>query len=197
MKHHHNTTNESGSTLDKLEAKAKQQEKIILELFQSTKEELTPFDVSALTGGIWPIQSVRRSITNLTTYGYLEKTTHLKTGGYGRRNYAWKLRDKNWDGKIKTKLKDLYELEKKSCELLKEVNSIQFSQLLKERLQHLKDFQQLELKFAEVTTDNEKLKEANQVCHEEIEKQRKQIMQKNYEIEKLYNRIDELTKVKK
>ena len=40
----------------------------------------------------WPITSVRRAITNLTTAGELVKTNNTVTGMYGKPEHLWSLK---------------------------------------------------------------------------------------------------------
>lgn len=85
---HHNTTNEHAPLLTSLEAKAKHQEKVIIDLFVKYKR-LTPSQVYQLVRQQYPITSVRRAITNLTARGELIKTDQKKVGMYGRNEYVW------------------------------------------------------------------------------------------------------------
>jgi len=39
----------------------------------------------------WPLTSIRRALTNLTTRGLLEKRAETITGLYGRREHLWTL----------------------------------------------------------------------------------------------------------
>ena len=70
---HYNTTREHAPLIDKLEAKAKFQEKVIVDLFVKYKR-LTPSEVYQLVRQQYPLTSVRREITNLTGTGELIKT---------------------------------------------------------------------------------------------------------------------------
>lgn len=55
--------------------------------------QATPWDVQDHLidkGYNWPITSIRRAMTNLTTNGYLEKSSHtVKAGPYGHKSYVW------------------------------------------------------------------------------------------------------------
>jgi hypothetical protein len=56
---------------------------------------MTPFEVLEATqsmGHKYPVTSVRRSISNLTKQGKLEKTSEMKKEEYGKPNYYWKLK---------------------------------------------------------------------------------------------------------
>ena len=247
---HHNTTNESGSALDKLEAKAKRQEWKILELFKATKEPLTRSDIYSLMNGTISVDSSGRALSNLTRWGYLEKTNRKNMGLFGSPNYFYKLSE-NYDSvkPVRINQKKLaeyweaqyYELKNSTNEvnedyernlfnLRAELSSTKRYLYVQQKGREsdsvaLKNFQQLEINFAELSGknldlaanlvvmeeindvvtksneilrfDNSKLKEAVDVCHEQIEKRRIQIIQKDLEIDRLYKRIDELTKVKK
>lgn len=101
MNSHHNTTNESGSTLKKYESKAKtQEEKILLyfvqrKMMNQYKDGISPSQLwRALTSyqDNTPITSIRRALTNLTNQGKLEKTDRKVPGIYGRPEYLWKLK---------------------------------------------------------------------------------------------------------
>jgi hypothetical protein len=85
---HHNTTREHAPLLENLEAKAKLQEKVIVDLFVKYKR-LTPSEVYQLVRQQYPLTSVRRAITNLTGAGELIKTDEKKVGIYGRSEYVW------------------------------------------------------------------------------------------------------------
>ena len=85
-----NTTNERQPERTTYEAKAVKQEDLILRLYKSMREPMSPDKVSRLLGDAFPITSVRRAITNLTGRGQLVKTTRKIQGRYGRPNYLWK-----------------------------------------------------------------------------------------------------------
>lgn len=94
MKKYYNTTNLSGSDLDKATKGCESQDDKILAYFrQYPHDYFTPFQVlSALfLCNCVPITSVRRSISNLTDAGLLEKTDVKRTEIYGKANYCWKL----------------------------------------------------------------------------------------------------------
>lgn len=95
MNHHHNTTNESGTTLDRMESKAATQDEMVLALFQKhPMMNFTPSEVHAAVLPGAPQTSARRAITNLTTRGLLRKTDQKYMGPYGRPEFAWTLNDK-------------------------------------------------------------------------------------------------------
>lgn len=90
----YNTTDEDDNTNKVLTSIARKQDDIILDYFRNHPDDsFTPeaihyvrFDEKT------PITSVRRSITNLTAAGRLEKTDEKQLGVYGRMNYKWKYR---------------------------------------------------------------------------------------------------------
>lgn len=183
MNHHHNTTNESGEMLDRLESKANIQQDNVLDLFRDFVT-MSPSQVFATyPDESTPITSIRRAISNLTRDGYLIKTDKKVTGLYGRPEFQWKLNESG-----------IVPLKKKAPQIANK--------------QLKKDFEQLELQFAEVSIrctdlsaqlievceDREKLKQANDICHEQIEKLNKQLIGKDKEIDFLHGRINELNR---
>ena len=89
----YNTINAKGRDLFTANQKALGQEDLILEIFREVQRELTPFEVDEKlrrNGYVYPITSIRRSITNLTKSGRLEKTSIRRRGEYGQMNYTWK-----------------------------------------------------------------------------------------------------------
>lgn len=89
---HHNTTFESGETLDLFEQKATCQEETILSFFSSRPhQEFTPDEVQQRVLPNAPITSVRRAISDLTKLGALEKTENKRQSIYGRPAHTWKL----------------------------------------------------------------------------------------------------------
>lgn len=96
---YYNTTNEIGNDLKESRSKANTQDNDILEYFKKN-EECSPSQVWKVLrekeldkDGVttMPLTSVRRSITNLTKKGYLEKTTDKRKGIYGKPEYIWRL----------------------------------------------------------------------------------------------------------
>lgn len=85
-----NTTDLKGDELKESIARAFKQEEIILSLFKR-HGNLSPSDVLKLLDFQYPITSVRRAITNLTTKHYLIKTKVQKKGLYGKAEYIWAL----------------------------------------------------------------------------------------------------------
>jgi predicted transcriptional regulator len=89
MKSFHNTTNEIGNQLQIFTQKAENQESEILEYFYNKKKASASEAWQSFKH--YPITSVRRSITNLTKQGFLEKTQDKKIGIYGKPEYIWKI----------------------------------------------------------------------------------------------------------
>ena len=90
----YNTVGLKGRDLFSANEKALGQEDLILEIFKEVRRELTPFEVDEKLrrdGYVYPITSIRRSITNLTKSGRLEKTSIRRSGEYGQMNYTWKV----------------------------------------------------------------------------------------------------------
>jgi hypothetical protein len=90
---HYNTTNETGETLKRFEAKAETQEHKIGWLFKKHPDkDFTPFEVQIMLDlATTPITSIRRTMTDLTELGVLVKTEKKKIERYGRMNCTWKL----------------------------------------------------------------------------------------------------------
>jgi len=92
---YYNTTNLKGDTLAQERQTAKTQEDLIIKFFQRgrlfrpsqliTMEALHPNT---------PITSIRRAMSDLTKKGILEKTTRKGFGPYGKREYYWRLKDR-------------------------------------------------------------------------------------------------------
>ena len=88
---YYNTTKETGEQLGMLKGKATKQENEILLLFK-VNSKLSPSDVQKEFPN-YPLTSVRRAITTLTTAGFLEKTAEKKVGVYGRNECVWKINE--------------------------------------------------------------------------------------------------------
>jgi hypothetical protein len=91
---YHNTTNQKGKILDNFKAKASFQDDIIMEWFKANKgKEVSTDDIwiNLFDPSVVPQTSIRRSITNLTSKGLLEKLDKQKIGIYGRPVYLWRL----------------------------------------------------------------------------------------------------------
>ncbi len=93
MNTYFNTTGAQGATLATYKIKAKSQQQLILEYFESMPGmRKSPSQVQRglnLTGA--PLTSIRRALTNLTTDGKLVKTSRLVKGEYGRLEHTWTL----------------------------------------------------------------------------------------------------------
>jgi len=92
---YYNTVPEIGDTLKGCESKAKTQDGIILKIFNEANKPLSPDQVEKLLpdGNKMILTSVRRSISNLTRWGYLQKTGVLVMGSLGRNVNTWKIQD--------------------------------------------------------------------------------------------------------
>lgn len=91
-----NTTSETGPQLAEYQAKASEQNAVVLWLFQKARRPLSPSEVHAnypLPPGalLPPLTSIRRAITTLTKAGALVKTETKRKGVYGRMEHVWTL----------------------------------------------------------------------------------------------------------
>lgn len=90
----HNTTDLSGEKLSKEILNAKNQQGRVLRVFSKREcELLTPCDIMSILlqqGHSDLLTSVRRSMSNLTEMGFLEKTKHTKKGLYGKKVFCWR-----------------------------------------------------------------------------------------------------------
>lgn len=68
------------------------QENYILAFFKHEKEPMSPSMVHKAFNNAWPLTSVRRAITNLSTDGELVKTNDKVTGIYGKPEHLWRLK---------------------------------------------------------------------------------------------------------
>lgn len=87
-----NTTKLSKEKLIEANAEALDQEVAILEIFKKNSP-LSPSDAWRIFERNYRsilLTSVRRSVTNLTTKGYLIKTSVQKIGVYKKPEYVWK-----------------------------------------------------------------------------------------------------------
>jgi len=93
---YYNTTNQSGTPLEESKNKASTQEGKILQLFiRNGKSKFSPSQVWAMGFNEYaPLTSIRRSLSDLTRKGLLEKTNHKVEGLYGRVEYTWRLKSK-------------------------------------------------------------------------------------------------------
>ena len=93
----HKTIPLADNKLKKTEAKCKNQEDEILIFFKMKKRQFQyhfgPWQIHDLIyGGVVPIGSVRRGMTNLTSKGKLKKTEKTRIGPYGMPEFLWELR---------------------------------------------------------------------------------------------------------
>lgn len=92
MTDYYNTNDESGDTLGRSQAQGRLQEQAIEGFFrQHPCEIFAPHEVHERFPQ-WPLTSIRRAMTNLTTKGILEKTDAQVQGTYGKSVYTWRLR---------------------------------------------------------------------------------------------------------
>jgi len=87
-----NSTSLTGLELRAAITAARHQDAAILVIFQNARGPLSPSDVWRLceqAGKQWPLTSVRRAITTLTSAGALTQTGFQKRGIYGRLEYCW------------------------------------------------------------------------------------------------------------
>ena len=91
---YYNTSHVLGEQLIMFNKKAQTQDGKILSYFKEQPAvEYTPSQIwRLLFNKQTPLTSVRRSITTLTTGGYLVKTSNQRTGEYGRPENTWRFR---------------------------------------------------------------------------------------------------------
>jgi predicted ArsR family transcriptional regulator len=87
---YYNTTNETGADLSVSVEKNEKQEAVVLRLFQSVGEWQPSHIYEALK--VYPITSIRRTLTDLTARGYLIKSDVKKKGMYGKSEHVWRIR---------------------------------------------------------------------------------------------------------
>lgn len=93
---YYNTTNETGDTLDNSRKKTSNQNVLVLNVFKIHEDDhLSPDEVTRYIAvnfnKQYPVTSIRRAITDLTTEGKLEKTDKKKMGNWGKQVHTWKL----------------------------------------------------------------------------------------------------------
>ena len=96
---YYNTTKQKGEQLKVAWKKTKSQDDKVMEYF-CAHGNATPSEVwfhfikhehhGEILNAV-PITSIRRSITNLTSYNMLSKTDNKKEGVYGRPEYVWEI----------------------------------------------------------------------------------------------------------
>lgn len=90
---YHRTVSQPAASTAAGEASARRQDDLVLAWFRARPWiEASPEDVHAAVMPAAPLTSARRSVTNLTTRGLLEKTAHTRRGQYGRAVHTWRLR---------------------------------------------------------------------------------------------------------
>jgi hypothetical protein len=99
---YYNTVKEEEPTVRAYKEVARGQDAAVLWLFAQAQEymdypELAPSHIHSdligkgRIGAKTPLTSIRRSITNLTKHGLLERTNKKQIGAYGRSEFAWRL----------------------------------------------------------------------------------------------------------
>jgi|TARA_R100001594_G_scaffold117968_1_gene153222 precorrin-3B methylase len=95
---YYNTNNESGEELIESRSKAKTQDDIILDIFNTWRQSdgLTPSEIEEILihhhDKNWPLTSIRRSISTLTNSGKLTKTNELRGGKYNKNEHIWRFK---------------------------------------------------------------------------------------------------------
>jgi hypothetical protein len=94
MDHYFNTTGLTGQTLANARSGAIKQEEIIMAIFESVSRSSPSqmFRHIKSIGLNWPITSIRRAMTNLSSRGRLQRTFMQIQGMYGKPEYVWELR---------------------------------------------------------------------------------------------------------
>jgi len=90
----YNTINAEGAALELARA-ATQKQDVRIETLFTLRGSSTPAEIHSAyvkVFGDCPLTSIRRSITNLTERGVLEKTEIMRQGSYGKLNYVWKIK---------------------------------------------------------------------------------------------------------
>ena len=92
----YNTIHQKGTELEKCIHTAQKQGEAILKIMKIINRPLTPYQVKHVYERYRKhsilITSVRRSLTNLTNTGHLEKTDKRVLGEYGSPNHLWKVK---------------------------------------------------------------------------------------------------------
>lgn len=92
-----------GEELQEAENRTLTQDKLVLLAFTETNMDLSPSMVrkylikKRLISDNVPHTSIRRSVSDLTKEGFLEKTERLIKGDYNCKEHIWKLKNKNND----------------------------------------------------------------------------------------------------
>lgn len=94
-KSYHNTIKVYGQELKEATETAESQERVIENFFKcNPANEFTPFTIQELLD-FECINSVRRSITNLTKKGILRKTGNKVSSYFGKKNNCWRYNEEN------------------------------------------------------------------------------------------------------
>jgi len=92
---YYNTTNLVGIELSNAVIAATTQKDSVLKVFELTNTALTPEDckdiLQKITNKVWSINSIRRSITDLTKEGKLIKTSEFGIGDWDKKVHKWKV----------------------------------------------------------------------------------------------------------
>lgn len=90
---YYNTTNLVGTELSSQVIAAKTQKESVLKVFEFTNAAITPEDckdiLERITNKVWSINSVRRSITDLTKENKLFKTPQFGIGDWDKKVHKW------------------------------------------------------------------------------------------------------------
>jgi hypothetical protein len=93
--HYYNTLNIGGQKLLNAIENAKKQKARVMVIMQAKRRKMTPSEVHSVYvawfKGNPPLTSIRRSMTDLTTSGKLEKTPDKVMGIYGSPEHKWQL----------------------------------------------------------------------------------------------------------
>jgi len=92
---YYNTNKEEGQGLEASKKKTETQETLVMGVFM-LKPKWSPSEIMTHINHFlprdYPLTSIRRALTDLTSKGVLEKTDEMKMGIYGKREHLWKLK---------------------------------------------------------------------------------------------------------
>lgn len=91
---HHNTTHETGVTLDIYKDKANDQERKILNCLKHYGRPLSPWQIHSIferskLNETLEITSIRRALSDMTKAGVIIKLNRKTDGPKGRKEYLW------------------------------------------------------------------------------------------------------------
>lgn len=89
MSNYYNTTHEVGDTLRDFKEKNMKLESRIEKVFME-RNEWQPSELYNYFMRFYPITSIRRALTDMTTAGKLVKTEVRRDGMFGRREHVWR-----------------------------------------------------------------------------------------------------------